>query len=376
MRPVTDQFLSTVRGSHRMATVVKLVTTYQEGVDPDGDELDVIRGDVMLDADADVRGSCNVTVDGNDAFTRDPAGQLTPYGNELHIARGVVYGAGTRELVSQGYFRLYVVRQDDRPDAPITLIGRDRMSGIIDGRLEVPRQFATGTTVQSIFDDLVLEIYPDATIDFDYDATSDTVNTNYVADEDRYTFLRDLMKARGKIMYWDYRGRLQVRDPPNATETVFDVNAGANGVLIALGRDLNREGVYNAVVALGEAPTTDVEPVHAIARDMNPESATFWEGRFGKVPRFFKSPFITTLAQAQSAAESILQSAIGLPYRVDFSAVPNTALEPLDPIRITTEDGVEKHVLESIRIPLEFNQPMTATTRKLTSVIIESEEAE
>lgn len=358
-----------------MATVVKLLTTYQEGVDPDGDELSVIRGDVVLDASADVRGTCSVTVDGNDAFTRDPTGDLTPYGNEIHISRGVVYGTGTRELVSQGYFRLYVVRQDDKPDAPIFLTGRDRMSGIIDGRLEVPRQFAIGTTVQSIFDDLILEIYPDATIDFDYDATSDTVNTSYVADEDRYTFLRDLMKARGKIMYWDYRGRLQVRSPPDSTEAVFDVNAGANGVLIALGRDLNREGVYNAVVALGEAPTTDVQPVHAIARDMNPNSPTFWNGRFGKVPRFFKSPFITTLAQAESAAESILQSAIGLPYKIDFSMVPNVALEPLDPITVTTKDGTEKHVIESLRIPLEFSQPMTANTRELTNVMIETEEA-
>lgn len=245
------------------------------------------------------------------------------------------------------------------------------MSGLIDGRLEAPRQFATGTSVLSIFNDLVLEIYPTAGIDFDYDASTDTVRTSYVADEDRYTFLRDLIKARGKIMYWDYRGRLQVKDPPDPLTPIYEVNSGANGVLVALNRQLDREGVYNAVVTLGETPTTDVEPVRAVARDMNPASPTMWGGRFGKVPRFYQSPFISTVAQAQSAAQSILQGAIGLPYTVDFTMVPNPALEPLDPILITTNNIGEKHVIESIVIPLEFSEPITATTRELTNTMIE-----
>jgi len=373
VRPVSDSFLSTIRGSHRIAVTVRVLTTYQTGVNPTGTDLRVIRGDVTLDANADVRGTVSVTVDSDSDFTRNAGGLLTPYGHELHVARGVVYGSGTREMVSQGFYRIYAVEQSDRPGSPIVLEGRDRMSGIIDGRLEAPRQFTVGTSVLAIFTELVQEIYPLAAIDFDYDASTDVLSTNHVADESRYIFLRDLMKARGKIMYWDYRGRLQVRTAPNPTETVFDVNAGSHGVLVTLNRRLDREGVYNSVVARGEAPTDETEPVRAVARDMNPSSPTYFLGPFGQVPRFYQSPFITSVSGAQTAAEKILLKSIGLPYNIDFTMVPNPALEPLDPIKVSFNNTYENHVIQQLVIPLEVQDAMRGSTREQTDVIIDVE---
>lgn len=371
MRPVSANFLSVLRGSHNVAIRVRVVETFQTGVSPTGTELALIDGTVFLDANADVRGTVDVTVDGTDAFTRDPGGLLTPYGNELFVERGVVYGTGTREFVSQGYFRIYEVEQDGEPDSPIRLAGRDRMSGLIDGRLVAPIQFVIGTSVQSIFNTLVLEIYPTATIQFDYDASTDTIQSNLIADEDRYTFLRDLVKARGKVMYWDYAGRLQVKDAPDPHATVFTVNTGEDGVLVALNRALDREGVYNAVVARGETPLDDTAPVRAVAIDNDPASPTFWDGPFGRVPRFYQSPFIQTTAQAQSAAEKILARAIGLPYSVELTAVVNPALEPLDPIRVEHEDGFENHVIQRLSVPLSVTRGMNIATREQTNVDIE-----
>jgi hypothetical protein len=374
VRPVSDEFLNVIRGSHQVAIRVTVLTSFQTGVSPTGTELLVINGDVTLDATADVRGTVDVTVDGTNAFSRDPDGLLTPYGNELFVERGVVFGTGTREMVSQGYYRIYSVEQDDRPDAPIRLAGRDRMSGIVDGRLLAPMQFVAGTSIETVFETLVQEIYPTAEVIFDFDAATSLLATSHVADEDRYTFLRDLANARGKIMFWDYAGRLRVEDPPDPSVTVFDVNAGAHGVLLSLDRRIDREGVYNAVVALGEAPSTEVTPVRAVARDMNASSPTFWDGPFGKVPRFYQSPFITTGEQAATAAEKILARSIGLPYSVDFTAVPNPALEPLDPVRVTHRDGYENHVIERLRVPLTVTEPIVATTREQTAIVIEVEQ--
>src|SRR5690606_39371279 len=56
---------------------------------------------------------------------------------------------------------------------------------------------------------------------------------------------------------------------------------------------------------------------------------------FGQVPRFYASPLITDVAQAKSAAASLLKRSLGLPYSVSFGTIVNPALEPLDPIRIT-----------------------------------------
>lgn len=372
MRPVTSQFLNAIRGSHQVAVRVKLLTTFQTGVNPTGTELAVRDGDVILDAAADVRATIDVTIDGTDSFSRDPGSPLTPYGHELFVERGVVYGSGTRELVSQGYYRIYSVEQSGEPDSPIRLSGRDRMSGLIDGRLLAPVQFVAGTSIRAVFDALVLEIYPAATIVYDFDPDASTLQTSQVADEDRYTFLRDLVKSRGKVMFWDYAGSLRIQSPPDPGATVFDVDAGAHGVLVSLDRRLDRDGVYNAVVALGEAPTDLSEPVRAIAIDNNPLSPTFWTGPFGKVPRFYQSPFITTTTQAATAAAKILQQSIGLPYSVDFTAVPNVALEPLDPIRIVHEDGYENHIIQRLVIPLTVGQAMNGSTREQTELVIEA----
>lgn len=370
MRPVSEQFLRVIRGSHQVATRVVALTSFQTGTNPTGVELSVIDGTVTFDATADVRGMLDVTVDGTNAFTRDPAGLLTPYGNELFVQRGIVYGTGTRELVSQGYYRIYSVEQDDRPDSPLRISARDRMSGIVDGRLLAPVQFLAGTSIRTVFNTLILEIYPTATITYDFNPDTDTLQTSQVADEDRYTFLRDLVKSRGKTMFWNYAGVLRVQDPPNPSAVVFDVNSGANGVLVAINRTLDRDGVYNAVVARGEAPTDQSQPVQATAIDNNVTSPTYWNGRFGKVPRFYQSPFITTTSQAQTAAIKILQQSIGLPYSVDFTMVPNVALEPLDPVRVTHPDGYENHIIQTLTVPLGIGDAMRATTREQTSVDI------
>jgi len=370
MRPVTSQFLNVIRGSHQIALRVRVLTSFQTGVNPTGTELLVVDGNVHLNATADVRATVDLEVDGTGAFTRDPGGLLTPYGNEVFVERGVIYGTGTHEYVSLGYFRIYEVEQSNQPDYPIRLGGRDRMSGIVDGRLIAPVQFVAGTSISAIFNTLVQEIYPTATIQFDYNATTDLLQTSVVADEDRYSFLRNLVTSRGKIMYWDHAGRLQVKDAPNVNNTVFDINSGEDGVLIEVSRRLDRGSVYNAVVTLGEQVQLDVPPVRGVARDMNPLSPTFWDGPFGKVPRFFSSPFVTTQAQAESASSKILARSIGLPYSVTLSAVPNPALEPYDPIKVTRSDGYDKHLIQEMTIPLNVDRPMTINTREQTTVDI------
>lgn len=373
MRPVSAAFNRIVRGSHSIDVTAKVLTTYQEGVNPGGTDLLVIKGDVQMDSSADVRSTLELEVDGVDMWPSDPSGLLTPYGNEVFVRRGVVTSAdGSSELVSLGYFRIYSVDQDGTTDTSITLRCRDRMSGIVDARLEAPIQFQSSQSVQDVFTQLVQDVYPAATIVFDFDAAGTLLGADQVADEDRYGFLLDVARSRGKVMYWDYAGRLQVKTAPDPTVPVFDVNAGHDGVLIRLRRTLDRDGVYNAVVALGESPSGD-EPVRAVARDLDPTSPTRWGGPFGKVPRFFYSAFMRTVQQASDAAVAMLQRSVGLPYNVDFTAVPNPALEPLDPILITHQDKSELHVIETLTVPLQVGDPMTGTTRQQTGSVIEVE---
>lgn len=363
MRAVSSAFLETIRGSHKFFSRVRVLTAYQEGVAPTGTEITVSDGDVRADAKADVRQTVDVETSGTRRWPNANDDLLTPYGNELFVERGLDYGNGTVEIVPLGYFRIDSVQQDEGPDGPIQLSGSDRMVGIIDGRLPMPVTFTAGTSISAVFSSLVHDIYPTATILFDFDAANSFFDTQHVAEQDRYRFLADIAKSYGKIMFWDYAGQLRIESPPDPTSPVYEVNAGPNGVLVSLSRELTRDGVYNAVVATGETTDGTVPPVTAIAYDVDPDSPTYYFGRFGKVPRFYASSFLTTASGALSAARSILQRATGLPYNINFQTVPNPALEVYDPIMITSRDGSITHVLDTLTTPLTAQQAQTGTTR-------------
>lgn len=362
MRAVSARFLNTIRGSHRMVADARVCETYQTGTDPSGTDIGIIGGDVRYDASASIRGTLDLTTDGT-GWDPTPTDLLVPWGNEVFVRRGIDLGSGEREWVPLGYFRMYSVDQDRAPDGPIRIEARDRMSGIVDARMTAPRQFTGAKTVADVFESLVLEVYPDATIEYDFLPATMTLGRTIVVEEDRYEGLRDLAWSLGRIMYWDHLGVLQVRVSPSSGDTVWEVNSGPNGVLVTMSRSLSRDGAYNAVVATGESGD-DKPPARGLARDMGLTSPTYWFGRFGQVPRFYTSPFITTSSQARYAAQQMLARTLGLPYAVDFSAVPNPALEPLDPIVVTHPRGSELHIVDQLTIPLVATTAMSGNTRQ------------
>lgn len=370
MRPVSEEFLRTLRGSHRMVAEARIVAPGQTGVDPTGTTIPIIDGDVQVDGSAQVRSTLEITTDGAGMWPVRASDPLTPYGNEVFVRRGVRLSTGKTEWVSLGYHRLYSPEQDKVPDGPIRLSARDRMSGIVDGRLTAPHAFPAATTYGTVVSTLVTEIYPWATIEWDDTAVRDAaIGRQVIAEEDRHKFLDDLVTSVGKTWWWDHRGVLVIKSPPSTDVPVWEVNHGRDGVLVSLARRLTREGVYNGVVATGEGADT-ATPARALVVDNNPNSPTFWHGPFGKVPRFFSSPFITTSAGAASAAASLLSKQLGLPYAVDFGVVPNPALEPYDPVRVRYPGRAETHVLDRLTIPLTAGGGMAASTREQTSVLI------
>lgn len=370
MRPVSAAFLETLRGSHVMDATATVLSTFQRGTAPIGLEIPIFSGRVVLDGTADVRGSLDLTTDGTGMWPVRAADPLAPYGSEIHIRRGVQLGGGVTEWCSLGYYRIQTPSQDDPPDGPIRITAKDRMKAIIDGRLLAPRQYGAAVTYGAVVTALVTEVYPTAVIDWDDTTDTEAIGRDLLVEEKRYEFLNDLVESLGKIWYWDHRGDLIIRTAPDPTDPVWDVNAGAGGVLVSMSRELTRDGVCNAVVASGEATDT-AEPVRAVAIDGNPLSPTYYYGGFGPVPRFYSSPFLTTNAQAAGAAEAILRRQLGLPYAVNFTAIPNPALEPFDPVTIQYGAGsTEVHVLETVTVPLTEKAALTATTREQTVILI------
>lgn len=379
MRPVSEAFLRTVRGSHVMRSRARVVDAGTTGVNPVGVEIPILGGDVRFESKvtggatvtgASVRASLDLATEGAGQWPGSATDSLAPFGNEIYAERGIAFGNGVIEWIGLGYYRIYTPEQEEVPDGPIRIAARDRMSGLEDARLTEPRQFTATTTLGTIVTTLVTEVYPGAVIEWDDATDTAQLGRALIAEEDRFEFLSDLITAAGKTWAWDHRGHLMIKSPPDASAPIYDVDAGVNGVLAAMSRDLSREGVYNGVVAFGEAADTE-PPVRALVVDDNPESPTYWEGAFGKVPRFYSSPFITTLAQAESAARAILTQSLGVPYNVQFGTVPNPALEPLDVVRViyprrsrSLNMRAETHIVDTLTVPLGPAGLMTATTRE------------
>lgn len=371
MRPVSARLLRTIRGSHKSTSRAKLITTFQTGVSPTGADVPVITGDVTSDASAEVQSTLDLTTEGE--FSQD--GVMTPYGPEIFVQRSVFFGDESQEWVGLGYYRIELMSKSHPLTGNIRIQASDRMSAIKESRLPFPRSFPPGTFFEDIFDELIMDVYPSAVIEYDHTPGTLHIDRTHVAERDRYAFLKELATARGKIFYFDYRGILVVKDPPNPANPVFTVDAGRDGVLTEASQEMSRAQMYNAVVAYGEGTDT-MAPASAIAVDNNPESRTYWYNPgppvgFGQVPRFFFSSFLTTNVQALSAATKILQDALGLPYRIDVSHVPNPGLEVRDPIAVVIPgQPLRVQSLQTLRIPLLASGAMTGTTKEKTNEVI------
>lgn len=370
MRPVSAAFLRTVHGSHVARFRAVLCEDYQTGLDPAGTVVPIVAGTVSMDATADSRSTLDLTTEAS-WWPQDATDLLAPYGNELFIQRGVEVAGGATEWVSLGYFRLYSAGQSGAPTGAVRLTGKDRMSAVVDSRTLSPVQFMGSQTVRQMVETLVLQVLPAAAIGYDFDPDALTLGRTIVVEQDRYPALLDLARSLGKVCYWDHTGTLQLKSPPDPASPVFSVTAGQDGVLVSLDRELAREGIYNAVVATGEAADNKA-PARGVARDMNPASPTFWPGRFGQVPRFYSSPLITTTSQARAAAGTMLGRALGAPYQIDLTFVPNPALEPLDPVLVSLPDGrQEVHTMQTLDVGLTADTAMTGTTKDQTDQDVE-----
>lgn len=363
MRPVSGRFLDTLRGSHSVSTTLTVCETYQTGNAPAGTTIGLIDGDIRWDADATIRGVLTLTTDAS----WGPL--LAPVGNEIHVARTLHYGNGS-ETLGLGFYRIVSMDQDDADDDVLKIVAHDRTGNLVRGRLRRPRQYPAATTVDAMLTDLLTEVYPDATLEYDDDTTgAQPIGRDTIVERDRWEAMGKVVAAWGKIIEVDHRGVFVVRAVPDPTTPVWAVDAGANGVLVKASRGLSIEGVYNAWVVTGEGVAGDQAPAYGEALDLDPNSLTYYYGPFGPVPGFYSSQFITSDDQATAVAEARLTQRRGVPYSVNFQSIPNPALVYFDPIAVRSGAMNQVHIIKALTLPLpEDGPPMSASTA-LASVL-------
>lgn len=368
MRPVTAAFLDAIATSHRLAVLVEIL---EAGIVVAELET-VIDGSVTLDQTAATRGRADITVvdDGTLGLVpTDTASQLAPYGNEIRVSRGLYFPSGVSELVALGVFRLDQVDVDDQPDGmQIRIAGQDRSARIIDARFEEPYQVVQGTN----YGDAILAVLQAAWPEIPYDLTTTSQTTPALISEeggDRWQFARDMAAAIGMDLYFNGDGTVVMRPVTSVSaDPIATIAEGEDGVLLTAARSWNRQGTYNRVIATGEN-TGEAAPARGVATDDNAASPTYYFGPFGKVPRFYASPFITTNDQAADAAQAILSRELGTTQQASFGSLVLPHLEPDDAVLITRERaGIdETHILDQITIPLGAEGVMSGSTRAVVS---------
>lgn len=324
---------------------------------PVADEIPVTDGSLEVDGMASIQGSLSATVPRylvdpvtgivRDLLPRTEADPLACSGTRVLVTYSVqIPGQTKRETVNLGWYR---ITSWDEGDGVISITAASLEALIDEARLLTPVTIAKGTTFATAAKTLVGGLLP----------LSITANAAKTAaldpfEEDRLEALVSLVTAWPARMKVGTSGALEIRPPFNdSTDAVALVlTDGEDGTLIQAPTSGNRDGVYNAVRASGEAEG-DKAPVSAVAYlSSGPRR---WNGPYGNIPYFYASPLLTTKAQATAAAKTRLAAlqVIAAPIQVEIA--PDPRLEPGDVIELTSDDNATRLIrIDSLSLPLSY----------------------
>ena len=387
MYPISTRFLKSLRSpSMRLATRVA-------AIDQDGNEteLRVESGSVTMDAGRSIIRTCELKLTATNDMTLEQVFDLvmTP-GIEVRVARGLKFASGDSpgygigpfgltefggdtpaELVPLGVFSTDSAQYSRRVTGAISWSGSDRSKKIARARFTAPYQITAGTDLATAITNLLKTRWQFTQVSFGN--VSGAINANIVfeagASSDPWKEARSLMADYGFDLNFDGDGvaRAQPVPDPATSPAVFDYGAGETNLIDDANVSATLERTYNGVIASGEG-TEVATPVRALVWDEDPTSPTYYLSGFGQVPYFYSSPQLTTLAQCQVAASTILARVKGRAQGLSWSSVVNPGLEPLDVVTNTVRGVTSRVVIDQITTPLGASEAQKATARE-TAVV-------
>lgn len=370
MYPVSDAFRAAVVSCAQRAVV-------RVSVELDGSELGVLpitAGTVDCDGTRDgaLRALSLTVAPDPDAFT-----WLATAGAEIVVERGLVLDDGTEELVPLGVFVLDA-DLEEAADGTITVSAADRSRRISRARWTDPYTVPAGSNVGEAIAALLQDRWPDCPLGATIAAVDKITGARITyldgsdesADSDPWKDARALAASGGYDLYFDGDGLAQVRDTPDPESdpvcwTYFDGDAG---VILERTRTAMLTRLYNGVVVTAEGSDVAV-PVRGEAWDEDPNSPTYVHGPMGRVPMFYSSPLLTTQAEVDSAAETMLARVKRPVEQASFTLLPNPAHEAFDVVEFVSVDGVSRrYMLDVVGIPLDSGGGLTAVAREAVVV--------
>ena len=318
-------------------------------------EIPISGGGAKSDAKSQVRRTASTSTNLS-LWPRDPKSVLRPTGTEIQIDYGIVLPGGRKEWIPVIRGLLTdATRARPIPNAgsfPLKLV--DRAKRVAEDRFTAPTQTVAGALTVVEIRRLIQETLGTGVQVID---KTGSVHVAPVLDIERERWADGVERLADSIaaeVFFDPEGNAIIRPQPQITDQyVWRIASGAGGNLLSKEDSLSRESVYNGVVVVGER-TDGTPPVTATVWDTDPTSPTYYLGPFGRKPRFYSNPQLTTVPQCQAAGAAMLARVKGLNSKVKFTSLVNPALEAGDVVLLDDiTDGVvpELHILDVVEVP-------------------------
>ena len=245
---------------------------------------------------------------------------------------------------------VYRVEDMGGKNKPLTIKGYSEEVQIEDSRFLIPRNFKR-QTVKDLVTRLITEVDEDAVINW-YTQNKMAYVGQFFEEQDRLGILMgssqggrsSLSVTHSLEMYYDGHGVFTVADLPMVKKQAdWELMAKGRPFLVTDEFQESRDRVYNVVVVTGitNDGTPPLGPCFAYERDAlsptypGPDPTKYKHpGKFGIIPRFYKSPFFTQMGQLRKTADHLLGESLMVKSERRISGMANPASEPGDTISI------------------------------------------
>jgi hypothetical protein len=248
---------------------------------------------------------------GDDLLPTRPSDILTPFGTLVTVELGLELLDGSVSTVPYGVYEISSVGTRVSAESRVVDVSLSDLSGIIERyRFENPLVIAAGTDLGTMVNTVIsnrtginpgvspVGVSLGAARTFGLDTGTGP-----------WSEILDVLAGFSRTAWYDRVGDIQIGVITPDTDSAYPISS-----LATLSADFDTRPP-NVVVARGENQN-GTTPVQAVAMDTDPSSPTYagtgpGTSPYGRVTYFYASPLLTTLAQAQSAAETILASKVG-----------------------------------------------------------------
>lgn len=368
MYPTSASYRAAVRTSHVAVAAAEVWRGSQKLLD-----LDVADGSVTVSVTQASRRTCQVSLfveRGNALVPSTAFDAITPFGNELHLYRGVQFADGTREMVPLGVFVMTQVSfTENASGITIAISGTDRSIRVARNLWLEPYQVEAGSLSDALTG-LLQNRWPG--IDLALPDANISVEQQVLGQESGSDPWKDavyLAEIAGYDLFFDQAGVCVMQPFPSADSASVVATFSDSDVLLNLARQDTTQDTYNGVVYMVESSWL-LTPFRVEVWDEDPASPTYRYGSFGQVPRVVSQSAITDTNEATSAAAALLAKGLGLAQNVSWEAIVDPSLDVNDVVMVSNAGTKTERVMiiDQLTVPLSATSAMSATARTVRVV--------